>query len=166
MFMVKIRPVTVEEMEPLLSCEIEIWESLREFLPDSFVNPNIEMLRRSETLDNFKRFLEDKEVILLIALENDEIIGLAMGRVREDGVGHLGFLGVRPKHRRKGVGSTLLQEYLKEARKRNAHKVWLFTAPSLQSAIKLYVKAGFIPEGYMRRHSFGLDLIFYSNFLS
>ena len=164
--MVKIRPVTVEEMERLLSCEIEIWESLREFLPDSFVNPNIEMLRRSETLDNFKRFLEDKEVILLIALENDEIIGLAIGRVKEDGVGHLGFLGVRPEHRRKGVGSTLLQEYLKEAKKRNAHKVWLFTAPSLQLAIRLYVKTGFIPEGYMRRHSFGLDLIFYSKFLT
>jgi len=164
--MAKIRPATVKDLEHMISCEIQIWENLREFLPDSFVNPNIEMLRRSETLDNYGRFLEDKEVIILIALENDKIIGLASGRIREDGVGHLGFLGVRPEHRRKGVGSNLLKEYLKEAKKRNAHKVWLFTAPSLHSAIKLYVKAGFVPEGYMRRHSFGLDLIFYSKFLS
>jgi len=164
--MVKIRPANVEDVERLLLCEIQIWESLREFLPDSFVNPNIEMLRRSETIDNYKRFLENKEVIFLIALENDKIIGLASGRVREDGVGTLGFLGVRPEHRRKGVGSSLLQEHLKEAKKRNAHKVWLFTAPSLHSAIKLYVKTGFVPEGYMRRHSFGLDLIFYSKFLT
>jgi len=164
--MVKIRNATVEDVEQLVSCEIRIWESLREFLPDSFVNPNVEFLRRSETFDNYKRFLEDKEVIFLIALENDKIIGLASGRAREDGVGHLGFLGVRREHQRKGVGSNLLQEYLKEAKKRNAHKVWLFTAPSLHSAIKLYVKTGFVPEGYMRRHSFGLDLIFYSKFLN
>jgi len=163
--MVNIRPATVEDVEHILSCEMRIWESLREFLPDSFVNPNIEFLRRSETFGNYKRFLEDKEVVFLIALENDEIIGLATGRVREDGVGHLGFLGVRSEHRGKGVGSNLLQEYLKEAKKRNAHKVWLFTAPILHSAIKLYVKTGFVPEGYMRRHSFGLDLIFYSKFL-
>jgi len=164
--MVKIRPAIVKDVEHLLSCEIQIWESLREFLPDSFVNPNIDMLRRSETIENFKRFLENKEVIILIVLDNDKIIGLATGIVREDGVGHLGFLGVRTEYRRKGVGSNLLQEYLKEAKKRNAHKVWLFTAPSLQSAIKLYIKTGFVPEGYMRRHSYGLDLIFYSKFLN
>jgi len=164
--MVKIRPAIVKDVEHLLSCEIQIWESLREFLPDSFVNPNIDMLRRSETIENFKRFLENKEVIILIVLDNDKIIGLATGIVREDGVGHLGFLGVSTEYRRKGVGSNLLQEYLKEAKKRNAHKVWLFTAPSLQSAIKLYIKTGFVPEGYMRRHSYGLDLIFYSKFLN
>jgi len=164
--MVEIRPATLKDLEHLLSCEIQIWESLREYLPESFVNPNIEMLRRPETFDNFKRFMENKEVIFLIALKDDEIIGLASGRVGEGGVGHLGFLGVRPEHRRKGVGSSLLQKYLKEAKKRNAHKVWLFTAPSLHSAINLYVKTGFVPEGYMRRHLFGLDLIFYSKFLS
>jgi len=164
--MVKIRLATAEDLENLILCEIQIWESLREFLPDSFVNPNIDMLRRPETIENFRRFLENKEVVFLIALEKGKIIGLASGMVREDGVGHLGFLGVRPAHRRKGVGSNLLQEYLKEAKKRNAHKVWLFTAPSLHNAIKLYVKNGFVPEGFMRRHSFGLDLIFYSTFLN
>jgi len=166
MFMVQIRPATVDDVEHLLSCEIQIWESLREFLPDSFVNPNIEWLGRSETLDDYKRSLENKEVVFLIALENDKIIGLASGRVREDGVGNLGFLGVRPKNQRKGVGSDLLQEFLQEAKKRKAHKVWLFTAPTLHHAIRLYAKTGFVQEGYMRRHSFGLDLIFYSKFLS
>jgi len=162
---VKIRPATVDDVEKLLSCERQIWESLREFLPDSFVNPNLEWLQRLETPENYKRILESKEVIYLIAFENDKIIGVASGRVREDGVGHIGFFGVKPEYRGKGVGSSLLQEYLKEAEKRNAHKVWLFTAPSLHSAIKLYVKTGFVPEGFMRQHSFGLDLIFYSKFL-
>jgi len=101
-----------------------------------------------------------------MAEEGEEIMGVASGRVREDGVGFLGFLGVKKDLRKKGVGSDLLESFLEEARKRNAHKVWLFTAPSLHSAIRLYVKAGFVPEGYMRRHSYGLDLIFYSKFLT
>jgi len=91
---------------------------------------------------------------------------LATGRVREDGVGMLGFLGIKKECRREGVGSQLLNRFLEEAKKRNAHKVWLFTSPNLHSAIGLYVKMGFVPEGYMRRHSYGLDLIIYSKFLN
>lgn len=164
--MFDIRHATTEDVERLLECEIQIWESLKKLLPDSFVQSNIEMLRSSETVDNFKRFLQNKEAILLIAIENNNTIGLAIGRINPDGVGHIGFLGVSPEYRKKGVGLKLLQEYLKEAKDRNAHKVWLFTSPNLHAAIRLYVKAGFVPEGYMRRHSYGLDLIFYSRFLT
>jgi len=109
--------------------------------------------------------LQNKEVIYLLAEEDNEIIGLATGRVREDGVGMLGFLGVKKDCRRGGIGSKLLNKFMEEAKKRSAHKVWLFTSPNLHSAIRLYVKTGFVPEGYMRRHSYGLDLIVYSRFL-
>jgi len=164
--MVKILHATVEDVERLLECEIQVWENLTELLPDSFINPNIDAIRSSEMVVNLKRLIQNKEILLLIAIENNNIIGLAKGRINLDGVGMLGFLGVRPNHRNKGVGSSLLEEYLKEAKKRNAHKVWLFTSPSLYSAIRLDVRAGFVPEGYMRRHSYGLDLIFYSKFLT
>jgi len=109
--------------------------------------------------------LQNKEVIYLLAEEDKEILGVATGRVREDGVGMLGFLGVKKKHRKEGVGSNLLKKFLEESKRRNAHKAWLFTSPNLHSAIRLYVKTGFVPEGYMRRHSHGLDLIIYSKFL-
>jgi GNAT superfamily N-acetyltransferase len=101
-----------------------------------------------------------------MAEEDKHIIGLATGMAREDGVGMLGFLGVRKEHRKTGVGSTLLKTFLEEARRRKAHKVWLFTSPNLHPAVRLYVENGFVPEGYMRRHSYGLDLIIYSKFLN
>lgn len=110
--------------------------------------------------------LQNKEVIYLLAEEDNEITGLATGRVREDGVGMLGFLGVKKNSRKGGIGSRLLNTFLEEAKKRSAHKVWLFTSPNLHSAIRLYVKTGFVPEGYMRRHSHGLDMIIYSKFLN
>jgi len=163
--MARIRTATFNDLERVIDLELQVWESLREWLPDSFVNPNISYIQRPEYVQNWQQALSNKEVIMLIAEEGSDIVGLTTGRVREDGVGFIGFLGVKKEFRGKGIGSDLLGRFLEEARRKNAHKVWLFTAPSLHSAIGLYVKAGFVPEGYMRRHSYGLDLIFYSKFL-
>jgi len=163
--MARIRSATIEDLANLRNSEIQIWESLRQWLPDSFVNPNTDFIQRPEYLQNWQQQLQNKEVIYLLAEEDQQIIGLATGRVREDGVGILGFLGVRKEHRKTGVGSALLKTFLEEAKKRKAHKVWLFTSTSLHPAIRLYVEEGFVPEGYMRRHSYGLDLIIYSKFL-
>jgi len=110
--------------------------------------------------------LQNREVIYFLAEKDKEIIGLATGRVREDGVGMLGFLGVKNERREEGVGADLLNRFLEEAKKRNAHKVWLLTSPNLHSAMRIYVKRGFVPEGCMRRYSHGLDLIIYSKFLN
>jgi len=164
--MIRIRKASVEDLKRVRDCELQIWQSLRELLPNSFVDPNINQIQQPEYLQNWQQMLQNKEVICLLAEENKGIIGLATGRVREDGVGMLGFLGVKKDCRKGGVGSKLLNKFLEEAKKRSAHKVWLFTSPSLHSAIRLYVKSGFVPEGYMRRHSYGLDLIIYSKFLS
>jgi len=163
--MVRIKRASVEDLDRLRDCELQIWRSLREWLPNSFVDPNINQIQRPEYLQNWQQMLQNKEVIYLLAEEDNEIIGLATGRVREDGVGMLGFLGVKKDCRRGGIGSKLLNKFMEEAKKRSAHKVWLFTSPNLHSAIRLYVKTGFVPEGYMRRHSYGLDLIVYSRFL-
>ena len=164
--MVKVRSATIEDLTDLRDCEVEIWESLKEWLPDSFVSPNISSIQRAEYLQGRQQWLQNKDAICLLAEEGKRIIGLATGMTREDGVSMLGFLGVRKEHRKTGVGSTLLKTFLEEARKRKAHKVWLFTSPNLHPAIRLYVEEGFIPEGYMRRHSHGLDLIVYSRFLN
>ena len=163
--MSQIRLATAEDLTKLSECEVQIWESLREWLPDSFVSPNISHIQRAEYLQNWQQMLQNREVIYLLAEKDKEVVGLATGRVMEDGVGMLGFLGVKKERRNESVGSKLLNRFLEEAKKRNAHKVWLFTSPNLHSAIGLYVKRGFVPEGYLRRHSHGLDLIIYSKFL-
>ena len=86
-------------------------------------------------------------------------------RDRYAGVCHVGFLGVKKEYRGKGVGESLLNRFIEEAKKRKAHKIWLFTSPNLLPAIRLYIKKGFVPEGFLRRHNHGLDLIIYSKFL-
>lgn len=165
-FLVGVRQASVKDVKRLLECEIAIWESLREMLPNSFIEPNVQGLRRSDVVERRRNSLQSTDGVFLVAEERMEFIGVAIGRVGEDGLGVLGFLGVKPQYRRKGVGSSLLQQFIEEAKKRKAHKVWLLTAPSLKSAIRLYVKEGFVPEGYLRRHSHGQDLILYSKLLS
>jgi ribosomal protein S18 acetylase RimI-like enzyme len=63
------------------------------------------------------------------------------------------------------VGTTLLNKFAEEARKRKANKISLHTAPSLLPAIELYIRNGFIREGFLRKHTRGIDMIVYSKFL-
>jgi ribosomal protein S18 acetylase RimI-like enzyme len=163
--MIQIRLASIEDTQRLIECETIIWESLRETLPDAFVNSELSWLRRPELAERRRNQLQSTESLILVAEEDSGLIGVAMGRVGEEGVSMLGFLGVKPKNRGKGVATQLLDRFIKEAEKRKAHKVWLYTAPSLQPAIRLYIKAGFVPEGYLKNHSYGQDLIIYSKFL-
>ena len=101
----------------------------------------------------------------MLVAEEGEIVGLAQGRTNEGGYSWLGFMGVSPDHRRRGVARGHLDEFIRLSRESGCTKVSLNTAPCLKPAIKLYAEAGFTPEGYLRNHMHGLDLIFYSLFL-
>ena len=162
--MFKVRSASIGDLGELLKCYAEIWKSLREWLPESFVDPELERIRTSEALDMLKQGIESKDGILLVAEENNEIVGLARGR-EAAGVCGLGFLGVKKEHRHKGIGASLLNKLAEVAKERNAHKIWLLTSPRLLPAVRLYVSDGFVPEGMLRKHSHGLDMIIYSKFL-
>jgi ribosomal protein S18 acetylase RimI-like enzyme len=160
----KVRSASISDIGELLECYEKVWKSLREWLPDSFVDPELERIRTSEGIDMFKSSIESKDGILLIVEENNEIVGLARGR-ESAGVCSLRFLGVKKEYRHKGIGVSLLNKFTEVAKERNAHKIWLLTSPRLLPAVKLYINNGFVPEGMLRKHSHGLDLIIYSKFL-
>jgi len=160
----KIRSACIGDLGELLKCYTEIWKSLREWLPESFVDPELERIRTPEGIDMLKQGIESKDGILLIAEENNEIVGLARGR-EVAGVCSLGFLGVKKEHRHKGLGANLLNKLIEVTKERNAHKIWLLTSPRLLPAVRLYISNGFVPEGMLRKHSYGLDMIIYSKFL-
>ncbi len=162
--MSKVRQASISDLGELTRCYTEIWKSLREWLPESFVDPELERIRTSEAIDMLKQGIESKDGILLIAEENNEIVGLARGRYAA-GVCGLGFLGVRKEYRHRGIGASLLNKLTEVAKERNAHKIWLLTSPRLLPAVRLYINNGFVPEGMLRKHSRGLDMIVYSKFL-
>ena len=163
--MFKVRFAVVEDCENLHRCVIKTWESLREWLPASFVDPELRSMNEPEEVKKLRERMDNKNEILLVAVENRQIVGVALGR-EAGGVCSLGFLAVAKECRGKGVGSRLLKRFILEGRRRKAHKIWLFTSPRLVPAIELYVRNGFLPEGLLRKHTRGLDMIIYSKFLS
>jgi GNAT superfamily N-acetyltransferase len=160
-----VREAKVDDIPGFTECYSRIWESLRGILPDSFVEEAVEDVGQQVFTDRIKAAIENPARIMLVAEEGGEIVGLAQGRINKGGYSWLGFMGVSPDHRRKGGARGILQEFIRQSKDSGCTKVSLNTAPCLKPAIKLYAETGFVPEGYMRNHMHGLDLIFYSLFL-
>ena len=160
-----IRDARVDDIPSFVDCYSRIWESLRGILPDTFVEEAIEDVGQQAFSDRIRAAIADPARIMLVAEEGGEIVGLVQGRTNKGGYSWLGFMGVSPDHRRGGVARGLLGEFIRQSRESGCTKVSLNTAPCLKPAIKLYADTGFIPEGYMRNHMHGIDLIFYSPFL-
>jgi len=90
--------------------------------------------------------------IFLVAESNGEIVGyviaivedtLSLRKLRTDRYGHILNLAVDEKHRRRRIGSTLINSILKKLRERNVSKVYLEVRKSNSAAKNLYLKFNF-----------------------
>ena len=150
-------------MPKIRDCLISVWESLHDLLPESWVNSEIQRLK-TEELTSLTQ-IDDSTRTVLVAEEGDNIVGIIFGRTGVWNVNHIGFMGVKSTYRRRGIRRNLLLKYLEDIEEKGIHKVCLNTAPSLKPAIRLYVEQGFVPEGFLRKEAYGVDIIIYSKFL-
>lgn len=162
--MATVKSIRIEDIDGFIECQIEIWRSLEGILPQSIIDDNLKSLDDSKTVTAIEKGLGDEHVIRLILETQGKVQGIAIGRV-DKGVSWLGFIGVLPSQRGNGYGRVLLQDFISKSKACGAHKISLYTSPALQQAITLYVESGFIPEGYLRRHSYRMDMIVYSKHL-
>ena len=161
----KIRKMRKEDIEDYIDCEARIWETLRDHLPEEYIDRNLNWIRREGVGDAWARVIDDPNWILLVAEEDDSIVGMAQGRVDWSRLGNLGFLGVDESHRRRGIATGLMERFIEESKSRDAAKITLYTSPTMKPAVKLYAEMGFVPEGFLSRHRLGVDMIVYSLFL-
>ena len=161
----RIRRASDEDIHGFIECYSEVWKSFQGILPEQWVEEVIEEIGRPSFSESIRSSIASLDRILLVAEKDGKIVGHVQGRVNEGGYSWLGFMGVLPEKRRQGIGRALLKGFIEESKRSGCTKVSLNTAPCLKPAIKLYVDVGFIPDGYMRNHMHGLDLIFYSLFL-
>lgn len=124
-----------------LDCQMKIFESLRGVLLPVFIEGEIAWLREQGRAWAEKA-VEDSDSVVLVADEAGDIVGMAAGRVGRGGLSTLGFMGVAPAMRRRGIGRELLRAFIDRSR-----------------------EMGFLPEGLLRRHIHGVDAIVYSRFL-
>lgn len=82
----------------------------------------------------------------LVAVADDQVIGIIHVEVSRHGFGDLGML-VQRDWRGRGVGSALLREAIEWAREQGLHKLCLEVFAHNEAAIGLYRACGFVEEG-------------------
>lgn len=100
-------------------------------------------INSEEIISKSKKFLawDNRKVIgraYLYILEND---------LHDNPFGFIEDVFVEENYRGQGIGSRLVEEMIKEARKRNCYKIILTSRHSKPKVHKLYEKAGFREHG-------------------
>ena len=131
----EVRYAHDEDIPSFIDCYKEIWESLRGILPDEYVEEVIADTEIPELVERIRAGIADPERIIRVAEEGGEVVGLAQGRSNTGGYSWLGFMGVSPDSRRRGVATVILNEFIRISRERGCTKVSLDTAPCLKPAI-------------------------------
>lgn len=98
-----------------------------------------------EVLNNPHKYILDPGGAILLAVENQEVLGVVSLMVMGEGALELAKMGVRPHAQGKGVGRMLVGAAIDAARKMGAKRVYIETNSVLGPALRLYRDAGFQP---------------------
>ena len=115
--------------------------------------------------ETMSRFLKSENSFAFVSVEKTELMGLAMGRVTEGGLVDLSWICVDPMAQGKGTGKKLMNKVFKYAKSKGCHKVFAYTFPALAPTVSFYLRCGFVPEAYLRKHWYGLDFLMMSKLL-
>ena len=92
---------------------------------------------------------------VFVAEDDGRIVGrLSLGRDQHPASRHVADIGlmVAASHRRRGIGTALLDAAVDWARHAGVRKLELHVFPWNEAAIRLYERFGFVQEGYRRNH--------------
>lgn len=121
----------------------EEYKKIAEVFVASFIEKPIKPERQESISLGFRKIIQKKITSYYVAVENKEIIGIG-GETCYEGVSYIGYIGVLPIHRRRGIGSLILGRILEEASKNNP-TIDLFSNLGIEN---LYRKFGFEDEFY------------------
>jgi RimJ/RimL family protein N-acetyltransferase len=100
--------------------------------------------------DRFLAALDREGAACFVAERDAQVVGGVFVDA-QGGVAHIG-MAILDGHRGVGLGRSLLDAAVRWARDRGCHKVALEVWPHNTRARHLYESAGFVDEGYLRRH--------------
>jgi RimJ/RimL family protein N-acetyltransferase len=98
----------------------------------------------------------DERAAHLLALDGDRVVGsLSIRRDDHPATAHVATLGmfVVASHRGRRIGTALLEEALRWARRFDVERIELTVYPHNEAALALYRRFGFVEEGRLVRHA-------------
>lgn len=88
--------------------------------------------------------LQDRpNFLMLLALEDDEVVGFKIGYEVEDGIFYSWLGGVDPQHRRKGIAMDLMERQHEELTKLGYEAVRTYSRNERKEMLIVNLKAGF-----------------------
>jgi ribosomal-protein-alanine N-acetyltransferase len=103
--------------------------------------------------DHLTYLLESPKSISLVAQTDNEITGFIIGRIHDHPAtrsAHVYTLDVAVKHRRKGIGSRLLEELEKRFTDNGVEICYLEARRGNVAALELYERHGYIKAGILK----------------
>ncbi|NIF03932.1 GNAT family N-acetyltransferase [Chryseobacterium sp. Tr-659] len=103
---------------------------------------------------DLSHFIQSPDAILIVAEENNEIIGSGYALIKKsekdyytfETYAYLGFMYVKPEYRGKGINKVITDELISWAKSRDISEIRLDVYAENESAVKAYEKAGFEPH--------------------
>ncbi|MCF2874107.1 MULTISPECIES: GNAT family N-acetyltransferase [unclassified Tenacibaculum] len=140
--MIKTRKANLEDLPILLDFEQELIKAERPF--------DKTLKEGKISYYDIKAMILSDEVEVMVAVENDEIIGSGYARIvipksyfKFDKFAYLGFMYVKPTHRGKGVNKKVVEALNTWILSRNVSEVRLDVYAENQGAIRAYEKVNF-----------------------
>lgn len=130
--------------------------TIRPFQPgdeSAFRDINLEWIERffaveakdREVLNNPHKYILDPGGAILLAVEDQAVLGVVSLMVMDERSFELAKMGVRPQAQGNGVGRMLVGAAIETARRLGAKRVYIETNSVLGPALRLYRDAGFQP---------------------
>ena len=148
---VKIKKAVIGDLEPFL---VVFRASVKKQFPEYSLKAKNLFLNKHFTKNNFIEDLKKRRIYLILASIDNQIVGYLLLLPPYGGVSYISWLAVNDSFQGKGIGSALLKECEKMAKKIGAHKVHLWTS---KRNIKFYRKNKWILVGNIPNNYFGAD---------
>jgi GNAT superfamily N-acetyltransferase len=144
--MIKIVKATVKDLEIIRSLNQELFHYDLQF--DDSLNVNWPKKNKKYYGDSIK---SNNSCVLLIKVD-DEVAGYLIGSISQsedwrvvNKIAELENMLVVEKHRGKGLGSMLIQEFIEWARKKKVQRVRVVASAANEKTVHAYMKNGFAP---------------------
>ena len=140
-------------------------ESWERYEKETYPQKLFEDELRHYSAETFSRFVEGDNSFAFVSVEQERVIGLAIGRIQEGGLDDLSWICTDPHSQGEGTGKELLSQVIQHCKDKGCHKIFAYTFPSLAPAVSFYLKSGFIQEAHLRKHWYQMDFLIMSKWL-